>query len=129
MRWWRFSSIAAVSGMPRPRCGLWLPPILPTAPRRWNSSASRPGKDTLGWVLYRRGDYSAAAEYLEAAVEGLPEHPLVRYHLARTYAALERHDDAKAELTRAAALVGQDDPLGEKIYEALREQGTSRTVN
>jgi hypothetical protein len=41
-------------------------------------------------------------DYLESAAEGLPEHPLVRYHLAR-----------------AAELVGEDDDLGDRIKEAL----------
>jgi cellulose synthase operon protein C len=86
-------------------------------------------KDTLGWVHYRRGEYDAAANYLESAVEGLPEHPLVRYHLARTYAALERHDDARAQFTKAAELVGEGEPLAEKIKEALREVGNSQTLN
>jgi cellulose synthase operon protein C len=86
-------------------------------------------KDTLGWVHYRRGEYRAAADYLEAAVEGLPDHPQVRYHLARTYAALERHDDAKAQFARAAELVGDDDPLGERIRQALDEVSRSQTLN
>ena len=86
-------------------------------------------KDTLGWVHFRRGEYHAAADYLESAVEGLPEHALVRYHLAQTYAALERHDDARAQLTKAAELVGEGEPLGEKIKEALGREGKPPTLN
>jgi cellulose synthase operon protein C len=86
-------------------------------------------KDTLGWVHYRRGDYRDAADYLEAAVEGLPDHARVRYHLARTYAALERHDDARAQFARAADLIGDDDPLGEKIRQALDEVSKSQSLN
>jgi cellulose synthase operon protein C len=86
-------------------------------------------KDTLGWVHYQRGDYHAAADYLEAAVEGLPDHATVRYHLARAYAALERHDDAKAQLAHAAELIGDDDPLGEQIRRALDEVSNAQSLN
>ena len=86
-------------------------------------------KDTLGWVLYRRGDFEAALRELEAAVEGLPKHPLARYHLALTYQALGRHEDAKAELAEAAKLAGEGAPLAEKIQEALKTPATPRTVN
>ena len=88
-----------------------------------------PFKDTLGWVHFRRGEFRAAVDYLESAAEGLPEHPLVRYHLGRAYAALERLDDAMAQLTTAAELVGEDDPLGEKIEQALGEVTKSQTLN
>lgn len=86
-------------------------------------------KDTLGWVHYRRGDYQAAIDYLEAAVESLPEHGLVRYHLAKAYAALDRLDEAKAELAKAAELVGEGDELADKIREALIETGKPRSLN
>lgn len=86
-------------------------------------------KDTLGWVHFRRGEYRAAADYLESAVEGLPEHALVRYHLGQTYAALERYDDARTQLTKAAELVGEGEPLGEKIKEALGREGKPPTLN
>lgn len=86
-------------------------------------------KDTLGWVHYRRGEYGAAADYLESAVEGLPDHATVRYHLARTYAALERHDDAEAQFARAAELVGVDDPLAERIRQGLDEVSKSQPLN
>jgi Flp pilus assembly protein TadD len=83
----------------------------------------------LGWVHFRRGEFRAAVDYLESAAEGLPEHPLVRYHLARAYAALERRDDATAQLTKAAELVGEDDDLRERIKAALGEVAKSQTLN
>lgn len=76
-------------------------------------------KDTLGWVRYRRGEYRAALSNLEEAVEGLPEHPMVRYHLGMTYAALERHEDAKEQFAKASELLGDSDPLRAKIADAL----------
>ncbi len=51
-------------------------------------------QDTYGWIAFRRGDLDSAVEALEPAAEGLPSDPMVQYHLARTYLALERDADA-----------------------------------
>jgi Flp pilus assembly protein TadD len=72
-------------------------------------------------VHYRRGEYQTALGHLEAAVEGLPEHPLVRYHLAMTYAALERHEDAKAQFAKAAELVDEGDPAASNQLKCQRK--------
>jgi tetratricopeptide (TPR) repeat protein len=76
-------------------------------------------KDTLGWVAYRTGDYRTALLNLEAAAEKLPGLALVKYHLAMTYAALKRTADARAEFAKAEALIAGDDPLRQKITEAV----------
>lgn len=39
-------------------------------------------RDTLGWVLYRLGNYDAALRQLQQAAEGLPGDPVVLEHLA-----------------------------------------------
>jgi cellulose synthase operon protein C len=67
-------------------------------------------QDTYGWIEYRRGNYDEALRNLEPAAAGLPDDPLVQYHLGMTYAALGRADDAKVALERAISLAG-DDPL------------------
>ena len=51
-------------------------------------------QDTYGWVAYRLGNYDDALRYLKSAADALPQEPLVFYHLAKTYVALERTDDA-----------------------------------
>ena len=51
-------------------------------------------QDTYGWVAYRLGNYDDALRYLTSAADALPQEPLVFYHLAKTYVALERNDDA-----------------------------------
>lgn len=51
-------------------------------------------QDTYGWIAYRRGSYEEALTYLEPAAEGLPDDPMVQFHLAATLAALGRTDDA-----------------------------------
>jgi predicted Zn-dependent protease len=63
-------------------------------------------QDTYGWIATRRGDPEEALPYLESAAEGLPEDPLVQYHLGMTYVALERTDEARATLTRALEIAG-----------------------
>ena len=72
-------------------------------------------RDTLGWIAYRRGQYRAALTYLNEAVDKLPKHNIVRYHLAMTYSALKRSVSAKEEFDRALELTKDDDPLKEKI--------------
>lgn len=69
-----------------------------------------PFQDTYGWIAYRQGDYEEARTYLEPAAAGLPDDPLVQYHLGMTYAALEDTAKAAAQLTRALELAG-DNPL------------------
>lgn len=58
-------------------------------------------QDTFGWIAFLRGDFDEAVENLEPAANGLPNDPLVQYHLARAYEAVERNDDAIAAYTRA----------------------------
>ncbi|WP_297781891.1 tetratricopeptide repeat protein [uncultured Roseovarius sp.] len=57
-------------------------------------------QDTYGWIAFRRGDFGAALAALEPAAAGLPEDPTVQYHLARTYAALERDTEALAQFRK-----------------------------
>ncbi len=41
--------------------------------------------DTLGWILFKRGDYSWASSLLQASAEKLPEEPEVFHHLGMTH--------------------------------------------
>lgn len=75
-------------------------------------------RDTLGWVAYRRGDYRTAVSLLEDAAEKLPNLPLVRYHLAMTYAALNRKAEAKEQLDKVAAALKDGDPLRKQVDDA-----------
>jgi Tfp pilus assembly protein PilF len=79
-------------------------------------------KDTLGWVAYRRGDYSAAVPLLESAAQELPNVPSVRFHLGMSY--LTAGDAAKAseQFTKARALAPNDADLAKKIDAALKTQ-------
>jgi Flp pilus assembly protein TadD len=68
-------------------------------------------QDTYGWIAFRRGEHEEALRYLEPAAQGLPDDPVVQYHLGMAYAALGRRDEAVAQLTRALEIAGADNPL------------------
>jgi tetratricopeptide (TPR) repeat protein len=80
-------------------------------------------KDTVGWVLYRRGDYAAAVLLLEKAATALPNIALIHYHLAMSYLAI-RQDTKASEQLNAALLLAPDAELEEKIKEALKNLPT-----
>jgi tetratricopeptide (TPR) repeat protein len=67
-------------------------------------------QDTYGWIEYRRGNYEEALANLEPAAKGLPQDPLVQYHLGMTYLALDRKEDARKQLELALEIAG-DSPL------------------
>ena len=69
-----------------------------------------PFQDTYGWIAYRQGNFEEARTYLEPAALGLPNDPLVQYHLGMAYAALDDAAKARVQLSRALDLAG-DSPL------------------
>ena len=75
-------------------------------------------QDTYGWIEYRRGNYAVALESLEPAAAGLPQDPLVQYHLGMTYVALDRPAEAREALERALEIAG-DNPLPQ--FQTARE--------
>ncbi len=77
--------------------------------RRLRGSDVPAFQDTYGWIAFRRGDLQDALEHLEPAAEGLPNDPLVQYHLAMTYQALERPQEALETFRRAVELAGETD--------------------
>ena len=79
-------------------------------------------QDTYGWIQYRSGNFDEALEYLEPAAAGLPEDPLVQYHLGMTYLALDRHAEARETLERALDIAGEANPLPQfdRAREALQ---------
>ena len=57
--------------------------------------------DTLGWVHYRRGDYNLAVVFLKRAVDQLPAHPVINYHLAMAYYKAGQREQARTHLEKA----------------------------
>lgn len=60
--------------------------------------------DSLGWVLYRVGDYERAVKELERAVEIRPEDPVINDHLGDAYWRVGREIEARFQWSRALAL-------------------------
>jgi cellulose synthase operon protein C len=80
-------------------------------------------KDTLGWVSYRRGDFATAIPLLQEAAAGLPDAPLVDYHLGMGYLATGQETKAAEEFKRAL-LKSPNAELGEKIKAELKKAAT-----
>jgi len=71
------------------------------AERRPNDAAIT---DSLGWVMYRQGDYKQAVKTLERAVELEPEDATINSHLGDAYFAAGRKIEAQYQWRRALAL-------------------------
>jgi len=69
--------------------------------------------DTLGLVLYARGQPEAAAQALERAKQGRQWSPTIRYHLGLAYHATGHDERAIAELRQSLALSPQGEHAGE----------------
>jgi tetratricopeptide (TPR) repeat protein len=73
--------------------------------------------DSLGWVLFKLGDYDEALTELERAYEGMPD-PEVAAHIVETLVALDRQDEALERL-RAAEEKTPDSKLLKNVRERL----------
>ncbi len=62
--------------------------------------------DTLGWVLYKRGDYAEAIVKFAKAAELLPENPTIRYHHALGLIKTGDKEKARQELEAALGAEG-----------------------
>lgn len=74
--------------------------------------------DSLGWALYRLGDYHGAVKTLERAVELRPEDPTINDHLGDAYWQVGRLEEAAIQWKRALSLdpePEQVDPIRAKI--------------
>ncbi|MBL9200515.1 MAG: tetratricopeptide repeat protein, partial [Opitutaceae bacterium] len=76
--------------------------------------------DTLGWIHFRRKEYTEAAALLEEAAKGLAGNPEVQFHLAMLRRTQGQNDAALAAL-RAAADAKVDFPGKEEAKRALAE--------
>jgi cellulose synthase operon protein C len=76
-------------------------------------------KDTLGWVYYREGDFTAAAPLLEASAANLSSLAVVHYHLGMNYIALGQRGKADEQLRLALAQTPDAD-LESKIRSAMK---------
>jgi len=82
-------------------------------------------KDTYGWLLHLKGDNDRALAEISAAVEGLPDNPIVHYHHGTVLEALGRTAEARQAFERAIALgEGRALPQVARAKEALEALGS-----
>jgi tetratricopeptide (TPR) repeat protein len=86
-----------------------------------NASAA----DTLGWVLYKRGDYQQALTILQESAEKAPDNPEIQFHLGMTAYMMGQTNLATVALKKAVSATkdfpGKDES---KRRLALLESGT-----
>lgn len=80
-----------------------------TVARRLRGTKNPFFADTYGWITQIRGNPTEALPYLEIAAGGLPKDPLVQFHLAEVYKALNRTADAKTQYAKVLELVTATD--------------------
>jgi Flp pilus assembly protein TadD len=59
--------------------------------------------DTLGWILYKQGDYKQALALLQESAQNLPNNPEVQFHLGMASYMMGRTDEALMAFHQAAA--------------------------
>src|SRR5262249_28981097 len=57
--------------------------------------------DTLGWILFKRGDYNGSLPLLQESVARLPTLPEIQFHLGMTYYMLGEEGPARDALQKA----------------------------
>ncbi len=69
--------------------------------------------DSLGWILYKRGNYQQALSLLQESSGKLPDNPEVQFHLGMTASMMGQTEVARAALEKAAhataAFPGKDE--------------------
>nr|WP_254868506.1 tetratricopeptide repeat protein [Phaeobacter sp. HF9A] len=78
--------------------------------------------DSLGWVLYRLGNYEAAVGHMERAVELMPVDAVVNDHLGDVYWAVGRHLEAEFQWKRALSFPDAADANDEADPERIRRK-------
>ncbi len=80
--------------------------------QRFLTSTNPIFQDTVGWLMYRMGDFDQALPLLEQAVSKAGQLPQLRYHLGMVYYHLDQLEDARRELEAAT----QDDSTSYEGY-------------
>jgi len=75
--------------------------------------------DSLGWALYRMGEFQNAVQVLERAIELRPEDPTINDHLGDAYAMVGRQYEAVYQWRRALALT---DPKDSDLIVAIEKK-------
>ena len=81
--------------------------------------------DSLGWALYRLGEFEEAVTTLERAVELKPVDATINDHLGDAYWRVGRHNEARFQWNRALR-TAEEEPLKEQIRAKLDKGLTDR---
>jgi tetratricopeptide (TPR) repeat protein len=60
--------------------------------------------DTLGWIVFRRGEYTPALNLFQQSAAGLPDNPEVQFHLGLASYMLDNEESAQQQLQNATAM-------------------------
>jgi len=60
--------------------------------------------DTLGWIIYKMGNYQWALTYLQESAAKMPDSAEVQFHLGMANYQLGNSEEAKRALTRALSI-------------------------
>ena len=74
--------------------------------------------DTLGWILYKKGQYARGLNLLEESAAGLPNEPDVQYHLGMTRYMMDLEEPARQAFARTLEL-NKDMPAAPDIRRRL----------
>jgi tetratricopeptide (TPR) repeat protein len=58
--------------------------------------------DTLGWILYKRGDYQQALKLAQESAAKFPDNPVIQFHLGMISYMMGQLDSARSALEKAA---------------------------
>jgi cellulose synthase operon protein C len=81
-------------------------------------------KDTLGWILFLRGQFKESLEILKQSTAELPDMSLTNYHLGKAFLATGEKEAAKLSFEKAAKLA-QNDKEKELAAQGLEEIQTA----
>lgn len=84
--------------------------------------------DSLGWVLYRMGEYVNAVNYLEQAVELRPQESVINDHLGDAYWRVGRRKEARFQWRRALSLAPEEDDIPTLQGKLLRGLSASNDI-
>jgi tetratricopeptide (TPR) repeat protein len=66
-------------------------------------------RDSIGWVYYKKGEYTQALTELLRAFQAMPDDPTIAEHLGDVYAALKEYGKAVEYLNKALGLEKKED--------------------
>ncbi|PZR73570.1 MAG: hypothetical protein DLM52_10810, partial [Chthoniobacterales bacterium] len=86
--------------------------------------------DTLGWIMYRQGDYQQATDLLGQSAAKSPERAEIQYHLGMASYMMGRRDEARAALEKSVSseeqFAGKDE--ARRRLSLLTDNNTAQTV-